>query len=195
MRATKLLALAALAVVLAFGAAAAQTRIADDFDLEGTLETCAGCHGEHGVPISEDIPILWGQQFYYFYVQLKDFKSGLRANEIMQPIASEFSKDQMKALATYFAEKTWPDIPAAKDSDKANRGQTQTGAGECAQCHNRYLGDSRLPRLAGQQEAYLLRAMLEFKNKIRLNSAAKGSLMKSFEDTNLEELAHFLATL
>jgi hypothetical protein len=37
--------------------------------------------------------------------------------------------------------------------------------------------------------------MLEFKNKIRLNSAAKGSLMKSYEDTSLEQMAHFLATL
>jgi hypothetical protein len=37
--------------------------------------------------------------------------------------------------------------------------------------------------------------MLEFKHKVRLNSAAKGSLMKSFKDASIEELAHFLATL
>ena len=49
--------------------------------------------------------------------------------------------------------------------------------------------------MAGQQEAYLLRTMLEFKNKVRLNSPAKGSLLKSFEDASLEEMAHFLATL
>ena len=194
MRATKLLVLAALGAVLAFGAAA-QQRIPDEFDLEGTLEICAGCHGAHGVPISEDIPILWGQQFYYLYVQMKDYKSGLRANETMQPTVEGFTRDQMKTLATYFSEKTWPEIAIDKDSEKAKNGQTLTGAGQCSQCHNTYMGDSRLPRVAGQQEAYLLRTMQGFKNKIRLNSAAKGSLMKSYDDTGIEELAHFLATL
>ncbi len=28
-------------------------------------------------------PILAGQEFYYLYVQLKDFKSGLRKNAVM----------------------------------------------------------------------------------------------------------------
>ena len=40
-----------------------------------------------------------------------------------------------------------------------------------------------------------MRTMLEFKHKVRLNSPAKGSLLKSFEDAGIEELAHFLATL
>jgi cytochrome c553 len=191
----KLLALAGLGAVLAFGKAAAQERIADDFNLEETVDICMACHGEDGVPIEADIPVLWGQQFYYLYVQMKDYKAGRRANEIMQPMVEGFTRDQMKALATYFSEKTWPGMPAAKDADKAKAGSAQTGAGQCAQCHNTYMGDSRIPRLAGQQEAYLLRTMLEFKNKIRLNSAAKGSLMKSYEDTSLEQMAHFLATL
>jgi cytochrome c553 len=170
----KLLALAGLGAVLAFGKAAAQERIADDFNLEETVDICMACHGEDGVPIEADIPVLWGQQFYYLYVQMKDYKAGRRANEIMQPMVEGFTRDQMKALATYFSEKTWPGMPAAKDADKAKAGSAQTGAGQCAQCQ---------------------RTMLEFKNKIRLNSAAKGSLMKSYEDTSLEQMAHFLATL
>ena len=91
--------------------------------------------------------------------------------------------------------KSVPTVTAEKDSGKASGGQSQASAGQCAQCHNKYLGDSRVPRVAGQQEAYLLRTMLEFKRKVRLNSPAKGSLLKSFEDTGIEELAHFLATL
>jgi len=195
MSATKLLAAASLSAVLAFGQAAAQQRITDDFDLAETVETCAACHGADGVPIEEDIPVLWGQQFYYLYVQMKDYKAGRRANETMQPMVEGFTRDQMKALANYFAEKPWTDIVAGKDSDRARAGRSQTVAGQCSQCHNRYLGDSRIPRLAGQQEAYLLRTMLEFKHKVRLNSAAKGSLMKSYEDAGIELIAHFLATL
>jgi len=195
MRMTKLLALAALGAALASSSAAAQQRITDDFDLEATVEICAACHGEHGVPIEQDIPVIWGQQFYYLYVQMKDYKAGRRANETMQPMIEEFNRDQMKALATYFSEKSWPGIATEKDSGKARGGQSQTAAGQCAQCHNKYLGDSRVPRVAGQQEAYLLRTMLDFKNKVRLNSPAKGSLLKSFEDASIEDVAHFLATL
>jgi cytochrome c553 len=191
MRIAGLLTFLALGAALAGGNAAAQ----DTFNVDEAVEVCAACHGEDGIPIEPDYPILWGQQYYYLYVQMKDYKAGRRASEIMQPIASELTKDQMKALATYFAAKTWPEIPIDKDSAKANSGQTQTGAGQCSQCHNTYMGDSRLPRVAGQQEAYLLRTMQEFKNKVRLNSAAKGSLMKSYDDTSIEELAHFLATL
>jgi cytochrome c553 len=180
-----------LGIALAAGSAAAQ----DAFDLEETVAVCTTCHGENGVPVTTDIPILWGQQFYYLYVQLKDYKAGRRANDIMMTIAAEFERGQMKALATYFSERAWPNIATEKDSGKASGGRSQAAAGQCAQCHNKYLGDSRVPRVAGQQEPYLLRTMLEFKNKIRLNSPAKGSLLKSYEDAGLEEMAHFLATL
>ena len=80
MRATKLLALASLSAVLTFDEAVAQELIADDFDLEETVNICAACHGEGGVPVEGDIPVLWGQQFYYLYVQMKDYKAGRRAN-------------------------------------------------------------------------------------------------------------------
>jgi cytochrome c553 len=191
MRIVNLLASVALGVALAAGSAAAQ----DAFNLEKTVAVCTTCHGADGVPAQSDIPILWGQQFYYLYVQLKDYKAGRRANDIMGPIAAGFERDQMKALANYFAAMPWPNIVIREDSNRVQGGRAQTAAGQCSQCHNKYLGDSRIPRLAGQQREYLLRTMLEFKHKVRLNSPAKGSLLKSFEDAGIEELAHFLATL
>ncbi len=181
----------ALGVALTAGSAAAQ----DAFNLENTVAACTTCHGADGVPAQADIPILWGQQFYYLYVQLKDYKAGRRANDVMAPIAAAFDRDQMKALANYFAAMPWPNIVIRKDSNRVQGGRTQAVAGQCSQCHNRYLGDSRIPRLAGQQREYLLRTMLEFKHKVRLNSAAKGSLMNSYNDGSIEQIAHFLATL
>ena len=168
---------------------------AQDFNLGEAVQLCAGCHGEAGVPVEPDIPILWGQEFYYTYVQLRDYKAGRRANEIMQPIASEFDKDQMKAIAQYFAEKDWPRLNVSKNPALADAGRSHAVAGQCAQCHSTYKGDSRVPRVAGQNEAYLARTMLEFKEKVRLNSPAKSTLMKSFDDQALKAMAHFLATL
>ena len=57
---------------------------------------CAACHGENGAaPIDETYPFLAGQHQFYLYVQLKDFKSGLRASDIMAPIVAEMDKAQM----------------------------------------------------------------------------------------------------
>jgi len=187
----RLLATAILGLALSVGAARAQ----EDFDLEAAVTLCASCHGEDGVPIEADYPIIWGQQFYYLYVQLRDYESGLRANEIMQPIAAEYTRDQMKAIAEHFSKQPWPDIAAKKGPEQAKRGRKEASAGQCSQCHNTYMGDSRVPRVAGQREAYLRRTMLEFKNKVRQNSPAKSSLMKSFDDQAIEDIAHFLATL
>ena len=64
----------------------------------------------------------------------------------------------------------------------------------CVQCHlGGYEGNSRVPRLAGQHTAYLERTMLEFKNRIRMNAQAKGSLFATYDDVDIEALARYLA--
>ncbi|MDH3314759.1 MAG: cytochrome C, partial [Gammaproteobacteria bacterium] len=71
-----------------------------------------------------------------------------------------------------------------------------TTAGQCVQCHlGGYEGNSRVPRLAGQQVGYLEKTMLDFKNKVRLNSPAKGSLLKDYSDGDIAAMAHFLGGL
>jgi len=165
-------------------------------DLEETVALCTSCHGEDGRPIEPDIPIIWGQEYYYLYVQLKDYKSGLRANEVMGEIVTEFSKDQMKALAQHFSEKPWPTIGYRAEDGEIGAAQSALTAGLCTQCHlGSYHGDSRVPRLAGQQPDYLERTMNEFQEDIRLNSPAKGSLLGEYKDSDLEAMAHYLAGL
>lgn len=157
---------------------------------------CTSCHGEDGRPIESDIPIIWGQEYYYLYVQLKDYKSGLRANETMSGIAAGLSKDQMKAIAQHFSEKPWPGIGYRAEDAEINTAERGLMAGLCTQCHlGSYTGDSRVPRLAGQQPDYLERTMIEFKNKVRLNSPAKGSLLGAYEDSDIQAMAHYLAGL
>jgi len=63
--------------------------------IEQKVEACAGCHGQDGKPVDKSIPVIWGQQTGYLYIQLRDFKRGDRKNEIMQPIAATFEKDDM----------------------------------------------------------------------------------------------------
>lgn len=194
MNVTRLLVLAAAATAFACGGAAAQQRIGSDFNLEETVEICTACHGDHGIPVSEDIPILWGQQFYYLYVQLKDYKAGRRANEIMEPIASDFDKDQMKALAQYFADKKWPKIKAVPFTGDEGKVQRLMVDGQCSACHGNFMGDSRVPRVAGQQYAYISKTMLDLRDDVRKNAAAMAALMRSFSDDDIESLSRYLAS-
>ena len=168
---------------------------ADGFDLAETVELCSSCHGDAGLPVTDDVPIIWGQQFYYLYVQMKDYKAGRRANETMEPMVADLSKTQMKEIAQYFADKEWPRHTSEVDAKIAENGPSGLDAGQCSQCHSTYVGDSRVPRLAGQTPEYLSKTMQEFKQRIRLNSPAKGSLISSYEDDQIKAMAHYLAGL
>ena len=180
-------------LVSAFLVANSPAKAQEAVPLEERVQLCMICHGEDGVPIETTVPIIAGQEFYYIYVQLKDFKAGRRANEIMGDIVKDMSRKEMKALADYFSKKDWPKIRSGADSATAQSGETGLAAGQCSQCHSTYSGDSRVPRVAGQQLDYLERTMLEFKNKLRLNSPAKGSLLSSFDDKDITAMAHNLA--
>jgi cytochrome c553 len=163
-------------------------------DLAQKLAVCAGCHGAAGLPARPDVPILWGQEFYYLYVQLKDYKTGRRENAEMAAIVATMEKTQMQELAQYFSSQKWPSTGFASEPADAARGENATIAGLCVQCHlGGYEGSSRIPRLARQQVQYLERTMLEFKNKVRMNSPAKASLMAAYEDGDITAMARYLA--
>ena len=180
------------AVMLAAASALAQTATPD---ITEKLQLCTGCHGEAGMPVNPDMPITWGQNYYYLYVQLKDYASGRRANEIMNPIAAALSKEEMQALAKHFSEQPWPKttFPAPDDATALQAEQAMT-AGACTECHLGNLhGRSGIPRVAGQQPVYLEKTMLELKNKVRKNAPAKSSLFATFPDEDLKALAAYLS--
>ena len=160
------------------------------------LGICFGCHDASGYSPDPQFPILSGQQYYYLYVQLKDFKAGRRASEIMGPIASEMEKDEMKLLAQYFSSQPWPTVIYRGDPGKAAKGEAVTVAGMCVQCHlGGFEGNSRVPRLAGQFQEYILKTLTDFKTGARANSPAKISLMGSFTEEDLDAVSEFLADL
>ncbi len=187
----------ALIAVLVFGMAAAGPAKADHpATLEETLHLCTTCHGEKGASNDPMFPILAGQEFYYMYVQLKDFKSGLRESDVMSKVVADMKKSELKAVAQFFSEQQWPNIGFRPDPAQAIKGETATNAGQCVQCHRGgYEGDSRVPRLAGQLPEYLKKTMLDFKAKARMNSPAKSSLLHSYDDDDIAAMAEFLGGL
>ena len=186
----------AVALWLALGlGASGQAQAAEDeyAAIRETLETCFVCHGPNGASTQAEFPILAGQHLYYLYVQMKDFKTGLRASAVMEEFVAVLSRDDMKTLAKFFSEQTWPNIGYRADPALAGKGQVATVAGQCVQCHlGGYEGNSRIPQVAGQHPQYLKKTMMDFKTKDRMNSPAKSSLMQSFSAEDIAGMAEFL---
>lgn len=182
-----------LLTLTALAAAAADDEFASVRD---TLQTCIACHGERGVSTIPQYPILAGQQYYYLYVQLRDFKSGLRKNEIMAPLVQPLEPDQMKLIARYFSQQSWPTIGHAPDPAKVAVAKTAIDSGECVSCHlGDFRGNSGVPRLASQHPEYLARTMLDFKNRVRNNAPDKGALLATFSEKDIESLADYFGSV
>jgi len=165
--------------------------------IDEKAQACAGCHGENGVPQQKLIPVIWGQQQGYLYLQLRDFKSGARKNDIMGPLAQTLERDDMMALAAYFSQKAWPSLqqprPPADVSARAVQAMTAVGCNTCHQ--SEYQGEGTQPRLAGQTKDYLQQSMLEFRNRSRANNPGMSDLMLAISEDDIAACAAYLAGL
>ncbi|MCW3475424.1 c-type cytochrome [Limobrevibacterium gyesilva] len=183
--------------MLAVGFAVAAVVPAFAESLDETVQLCAACHGESGIPSDKTIPVIWGQYQGYLYLQLRDYSREVRANEQMAAVVSGMQREDMMALAAYFANKTWPNLgqPRAPD-DVARQAQTAAVAGQCTQCHpGGYVGPGTNPRLAGQSFEYLLRTMQEFQTGARANNSWMTDLLKTYSSADIEALAKYFAGL
>ena len=163
--------------------------------IRDTLPLCFSCHGENGASKLAEIPILAEQEFYYMYVQLKDMKSKLRDSSVMSPIVANISKTNLRLLAEFFAQQTWPETDYSVTAKQAAAGQLVNDAGQCASCHLGTLkGNSRVPRLANQHPDYLKKTMLDFKNDIRKNAPSIATLLKTYSEQEIEDVANYLAS-
>jgi cytochrome c553 len=161
------------------------------------VEVCAGCHGQDGKPSDKSIPVIWGQQAGYIYIQLRDFKRGDRKSEIKQPIVSSFEKDDMLAIAQYFAKKPWPNLGQPRSpKDVAQRALSAEHSVGCTGCHReQFQGAGTVPRLAGQSQEYLAKTIADFRTRARGNNPGMSDLMRATSPDDLAALAEYLAGL
>ena len=78
--------------------------------IEAKAKACVACHGENGVPQLKTTPVIWGQNAGYMFLQLRDFQSGARKNDLMSPIAATLAKEDLLPLAEYFSKLKWPNL-------------------------------------------------------------------------------------
>jgi cytochrome c553 len=166
-------------------------------DIAEKAALCASCHGENGVPVDPKIPMIWGQNAGYLYIELRDFKRGARTSEMMAPMVADLARDEMMALAEYFSKKPWPNL-ARKPADAAiaARAEAVANSAQCSQCHLAgFLGASVVPRVSDQGFDYLLATLQAFRSGARANNAWMTDLMKAYSDADMKALAAYLAGL
>ena len=69
-------------------------------------QVCVACHGTTGISAYEQAqaPILAGQYADYIVRALKDYKSGLRENPVMQGLVANLAEQDMEDIAAYFSQ-------------------------------------------------------------------------------------------
>src|SRR5579872_5037824 len=162
--------------------------------IEEKAMVCAACHGEKGVPQDKSIPIIWGQNEGYIYIELRDIKKGARKNDQMAPVVENMAREDMLALAAYFAAKPWTNLQQPRASaEDAKRFDQIAVAGTCPACHQAgYVGAGTQPRLAGQSIDYLTKTLIEFHTGVRANNDWMKDLMKTYSEDDIRLMARVL---
>jgi cytochrome c553 len=158
-------------------------------------QLCSSCHGAGGVSTMPEVPSLAGQPAYYLVLQMILFHSNQRQSPRMTPIAALLTDADMQALGAYFSKLSPPTPAGNPNGPDAAQGQRLADANHCASCHlDGFAGQNQMPRLAGQREDYLLKAMREFRDAQR--SGLDGTMtevLHGLSDADLATLARYLA--
>ncbi len=167
---------------------------------------CFACHGvdgvatENGLAIDKNVPNLARQPDLYLQFQLVFFRKGVRKNELMNAMAEQLSDDDLRNVSAYFASLPAPNAPPPPDTapqDTELGGKVAEGI-RCTNCHGDHLeGVDNIPRLAGQREDYLYKALRDFKSGARtaVGAAGMAEVVYPLGDLEMNALAHYLSRL
>jgi cytochrome c553 len=164
--------------------------------LDARIAVCLACHGEKGQSALPEVPSLGAQPAAYLLIQLFLFREKLRVVDVMNAATQGLSNDDLREMSAAIA-KLPPPQPAAGPADTARLDQARALSEQhrCNFCHRRdYSGEESVPRLAGQREDYLVKALREYKNNTRrAYDPAMADVLYPISDEQILELAYFLA--
>ena len=142
---------------------------------------CAGCHGVDGNSVNAVWPKLAGQHATYLTKQIKDFKSGARADAVMQGMVAALSDDDIDDIGAYFESQkikmgTFDQELVAKGEAIYRGGITETSVPACIACHSPNgtgNGPASFPSLKNQHPEYTIAQLKKFKDGSRTNDSGK----------------------
>lgn len=162
------------------------------------LAPCLACHGENGQSLIPEVPSLGAQPVFFLSVQLLMFREKMRNLEPMTGMMQGWSDDELRRAAAMIAKLPAPIASSnALDPARAEKARALIQQHRCNFCHKPdFSGEDNAPRLAGQREDYLLKALREYKNnRRRAYDPSMADALHPLTDADFQDLAHYLSRL
>lgn len=159
------------------------------------FESCAGCHSRPGyanaVPRFQ-VPKLGGQQAAYVVSALKAYSIGERKHPAMRGNAEGLNEQEMRDIASYLGGLK---LAANDDHFSGDVALGKEKAASCGACHGEdgNSSDENFPRLAGQYQSYLIKALQDYRSGNR-NNAMMAGMVKDLSDADIEQLSAYYAS-
>jgi cytochrome c553 len=183
-----------LVVAVTLGCLAALPAVAQT--VQARLPVCLACHGQNGQSENAGVPSLGAQQAFYVTVELLMFRERMRVVDPMNEMAKGLSDDDLRGFADAIAK-----LPAPKpaegpvDAARMERARALAEQNHCNVCHTpNFAGQQNVPRIAGQREDYLVKALRGYKDNSRRGyDAAMADVVPQITDEQILDLAYYLA--
>ncbi len=197
--------LATLICTLAMVATAQAETLKPDVGAGATkyAQICVACHAADGNSTTPANPKLAGQHPEYLLKQLREYKSGKRANPIMSGMVAALNDQDMINIAFWLAEQK-PKLGFASDPELVRAGETIYRGGisdrkiaACAGCHspNGAGLPIQYPRLAGQHADYTATQLKAFRSGARGNNSVMTTVASKMNDKEIAAVADYIAGL
>lgn len=170
------------------------------------ITVCLACHGQDGnQSLLDNVPKIGGQNESYLLKQMQDIKSGVRAAPLMTGMLNTLDDQGMADVAAYFASQEAPQ--GAAEADKVAVAQTLYRAGNadigvaaCSACHSpngQGLASAGFPALSGQDVAYTVMQLKNFRDGVRQNDDAEvmRTIAARLNDAEIATLASYVSGL
>lgn len=164
--------------------------------LDALVEQCIACHGDGTRrDLAPATPLLGDQPSLYTLYQLVYFRQGQREQPEMNDLLGDLDDETLRALADWAASLPRPPPSGEADPARYRRGAAIVRRHRCTVCHNPdFSGEAHVPRLAGQDEGYLLKALRDYKAGARIGVlATMAETLVAIDEDELVDLAHYLA--
>jgi cytochrome c553 len=150
---------------------------------EEKAAVCVACHGMNGNSVNPEWPSLAGQSAVYTAEQLRLFRSGVRMDPVMSPMAVDLTDEDIADLAVFYARQA----PTGLEADPSywREGEALYRAGNrernipaCIACHGpiaRGVPTAGYPALRAQHSVYTVKQLTDYQQIQRYEGGTPGA--------------------
>ncbi|NTV96881.1 MAG: cytochrome c4 [Thiobacillus sp.] len=149
---------------------------------------CGGCHGKQGHSADQKTPSLAGQDAQYLVKTMKNYRDGGRAHAEMKTMLAGAKDQDLAHIAAFYVAQA----PKQATATKPTAGQQW--AERCGKCHDAATDNPAMvtPRLEGQPVAYLVKALKDYREGKRVQSAMH-AMGAPLSDADIQAIGEYYA--